>query len=119
MHIFTLLGIVVDNILCQQANWISFDGDKVIVCIDDNDIIRKNVLPLCDDECDLGNGNYRKVRLIFKRNPQNRRGELRVLVFVDSNGKETPVEVGSTIAALLCAEGLDEPYYTLCDEIIF
>lgn len=117
MPIFTLLGMVSDNMASLEVNRLRTSSERVIITIDDKQEIDRFVLPIIDDECVIG--NYCMARLIFKKNPQNRRGELRVIVFVDSDGNETPVEVGSQILAYVSSEQKDELYFVHCDDIMF
>ena len=119
MPIFTLLGMISDNMASpnNEVSMLRTSSDKVIITIDEKKDIDRFVLPIIDEECAIG--DYCKARLIFKKNPQNRRGELRVVVFVDRKGNETPVEVGEKLLTLVTSEYKDELYFVHCDDIMF
>lgn len=117
MHLFRVLGWIVDNYLSKKANTLYRDENEVIVGVDDMNKINMIVKTLIDDDCYIG--DYCKAKFVFRKNPQNSRGELCVLIFIDKNGNSISVEVGSTILAILCTDENDEPYYQECDTIFF
>lgn len=115
MHIFQVLGWIVDSYLSGKANTLFCDENEIIIGINEKRILDMAVRTLIDDDCYIG--DYRKAKFVFRKNSQNNRGELCVLIFIDEHGNSISVEVGSTILAILCSEELDEPYYRDCDAI--
>ena len=123
MSIFTLLGSIVDEMSFHNTEKIIYDKDTDKFIVEDEEIIGKYVLPLCSTFVEeryrvIENGEWYVAYLSFGVNPENKRGELQKVTFVNSKGDEVTVPVAQEIRSELCTICKDDTYYTLCEDIL-
>lgn len=121
MYIFSLLGIVVDYLRCEEIERNKVDNG-VNIEVSGCDLILKYTLLLCEDYANdwcpiVNNGTWHTTTLNFRKNPHNK-GELRSITFENSLGQNVVCEVGDDLLETLSDEIQDGLYFELCDEII-
>lgn len=107
MNIFSLLGAILDDLVSDSMAKIKNDNDTVSIEAENiNTYIPKAV----DND---------KVVLNFRYNSKyNNRGELFSIVVITPNNVMTTYEVGEKILSEFSSIGLDEIYFSMCEEIM-
>lgn len=107
MNIFSLLGAILDDLVSDSMAKIKNDNDTVSIEAENiNTYIPKAV----DND---------KVILNFRYNSKyNNRGELFSIVVITPNNVMTTYEVGEKILSEISSIGLDEIYFSMCEEIM-
>lgn len=107
MNIFSLLGAILDDLVSDSMAKIKNDNDTVSIEAENiNTYIPKAV----DND---------KVVLNFRYNSKyNNRGELFSIVVITPNNVMTTYEVGEKILSEISSIGLDEIYFSMCEEIM-
>ena len=107
MNIFSLLGTILDGLVNDTVVKTRNDNDTVSIEAENiNTYIPKAV-------------NNDKVILNFRYNSKyNNRGELFSIVIITPNNVVTTYEVGEKILSEISTIGLDEIYFSMCEEIM-
>lgn len=107
MNIFGLLGTILDGLVNDTVAKARNDNDTVSIEAENiNTYIPKAV----DND---------KVILNFRYNSKyNNRGELFSIVIITPNNVVTTYEVGEKILSEISTIGLDEIYFSMCEEIM-
>lgn len=107
MNIFSLLGTILDGLVNDTVTKTRNDNDTVSIEVENiNTYIPKAV----DND---------KVILNFRyNNKYNNRGELFSIVVITPNNVVTTYEVGEKILLDISTIGLDEIYFSMCEEIM-
>lgn len=107
MNIFSLLGTILDGLV----------NDTVVKTRNDNDTVSieaENINTYIPKAVDND-----KVILNFRyNNKYNNRGELFSIVVITPNNVVTTYEVGEKILLNISTIGLDEIYFSMCEEIM-
>lgn len=107
MNIFNLLGAILDGIVNDTVAKTRNDSDTV-------SIEAKNINTYIPKAVDND-----KVILNFRyNNKYNNRGELFSIVVITPNNVVTTYEVGEKILLDISTIGLDEIYFSMCEEIM-
>lgn len=112
MNIFSLLGIILDDIVNNNNFYfLKMKNDDDTVSVETAGINVSDYLPY------IPNGD--KVIFNFGYNSKyNNRGCLDSIVVVTSDNVATTYEVGEKIISGLSVERFDEIYFSICEEII-
>lgn len=111
MYIFSLLGIILDDVASDNFYFLKTKNDDDTVCIETTGINVSDYLPYVLD------GD--KVIFNFGYNSKyNDRGYLDSIVVIASNNTVTTYEVGEKIISELSVHSFDEIYFSICEEII-
>lgn len=107
MNIFGLLGTILDGLVNDTVAKTRNDNDTVSIETENiNTYIPKTV----DND---------KVILNFRYNSKyNNRGELCSIVVITPNNAMTTYKVGEKILSEISTIGLDEIYFSMCEEIM-
>ena len=107
MNIFSLLGAILDDLVNDTVTKIRNDNDTV-------SIEAKNISTYIPQAV-----NDDKVILNFRyNNKYNNRGELFSVMVITPNNVVTTYEVGEKILSEISTIGLDEIYFSMCEEIM-
>lgn len=107
MNIFSLLGFILDSIVDNSVIKTKNDNDTVSI---EAENLSAYIPQTIDND---------KVVLNFRYNSKyNNRGELFSIVVITSNNVVMTYEVGEKILSEISMCGLDEVYFSMCEEII-
>lgn len=107
MNIFSLLGAILDDLVNDTVTKIRNNNDTV-------SIKAKNISTYIPQAV-----NDDKVILNFRyNNKYNNRGELFSVMVITPNNVVTTYEVGEKILSEISSIGLDEIYFSMCEEIM-
>ena len=107
MKIFSLLGTILDGLVNDTVAKTRNDNDTVSIEAENINTYIPQVI------------NNDKVILNFRYNSKyNNRGELFSIVVITSNNVMTTYEVGEKILSEISQSGLDEIYFSMCEEIM-
>lgn len=107
MNIFSLLGAILDGLVNDTVTKTRNDNDTVSI---EAENINTYIPTTADND---------KVILNFRYNSKyNNRGELFSIVVITPNNVMTTYEVGEKILLEISSIGLDEIYFSMCEEII-
>ena len=116
MHIFALLGIIMDDFMNDGDSKIINDDGTISISVDNENLIHCFILPVCDSQSGYCLGDT--VLLNFAKNPCNNRGTLDSISFVSKCGVKIMHSVKQELINRLTENALDELYYQICDEIM-
>lgn len=107
MNIFGLLGTILDGLVNDTVAKTRNDNDTISI---EAENINTYIPQAVDDD---------KVIFNFRYNSKyNNRGELFSIVVITSNNAMTTYEVGEKILSEISTIGLDEIYFSMCEEIM-
>lgn len=124
MEIISLLGQLHDEVWLRSNNKIVMDNNNVGVIILSSNLIKKFIIPVCEDVIGekisiIKKGKWHKALLMFGRNQYNNRPELQSVTLESAYGDSYTCNMKDRILTILASDEKDELYFSLCKEIFF
>lgn len=127
MEVFTLLGMILDSRIenggCVSDSYCDVEDDNVVYYeIDDSNVIKNFVLPLCseeDQECSADQ-KFSLAEIRIQKN-SNCRGqyELKSITFMNKKGEKFTFLISDKVLQTLSKLCFDNIYFKMCGELAF
>ena len=127
MEVFTVLGMILDSKIenggCVSDSYCDVEDETVVYYeIDDSDVIKKYMLPLCSekDQEESADQKFNLAEIRIKKG-SNCRGqyELESITFMNKKGEKFVFVISNRILQVVTQLCLDNIYFKLCNELAF
>ena len=127
MEVFTVLGMILDSKIenggCVSDSYCDIEDEDVVYYeIDDSDIIRNYMLPLCseEDQEDSADQKFNLAEIRIQKSATCRgQYELDSITFMNKKGEKFMFLISDRILQAVTQHCLDNMYFKICGELAF